>query len=275
MPFIVITLLLLLMGCLCLCGSKLENKAYHRAKSKLQESVRPVYAVIERECQSFSNKYHKPEDYRTLNLFSGEKVDCWKNSNSLYILSDTGQLDRILNEMGNLVCDGDTSLVTEYMIPMTSIQYFRVDGDFYRENKISGGGGGGVNIKGALIGHLLAGNAGAIIGSRRKVEAIKSELIVHDDRKVILYYLADENAQQLSELVFDYGDYNELLKLIPEKEYNTAIAQMSAASNVQETAPVDQSSIKERLLELKSLKDEGLISTSEFEKKKEELLKSL
>jgi len=69
-------------------------------------------------------------------------------------------------------------------IPLSSIDYFTVSGEIYRENKISGGGS---NIGDALIGEALGGTAGAIAGSRLGTE-INSYTITHDSRMMVLYY---------------------------------------------------------------------------------------
>ena len=73
-------------------------------------------------------------------------------------------------------------------IPSGQIEYFSKRGEIFRENKISGGGGGGSSIGGAVVGSLIAGDAGAIVGSRNKVNAIKSEIIEHDTRETFLNY---------------------------------------------------------------------------------------
>jgi hypothetical protein len=45
--------------------------------------------------------------------------------------------------------------------------------------------GGGSSVSGAVVGGLLAGGAGAVIGSREKVE---SQLIRHDEREVLFNF---------------------------------------------------------------------------------------
>lgn len=82
-------------------------------------------------------------------------------------------------------------------ITLKDIEYFISQGEIYRETRISGGGGGGSSLGGAVIGGVIAGEAGAIIGSRKAGTPITSRLVTHDEREVILYY-------------YDYGVTKEL-----------------------------------------------------------------
>ncbi|WP_010243672.1 hypothetical protein [Acetivibrio cellulolyticus] len=80
-----------------------------------------------------------------------------------------------------------------YTILLDKIEYYATRGEIVHENKITGGGGGGSSIKGAVIGGVIAGEAGAIIGSRKKLDPIKSELIAHDNRETFLNFFDDNN----------------------------------------------------------------------------------
>jgi hypothetical protein len=70
----------------------------------------------------------------------------------------------------------------ERVIPLNDIVHFKVEGSKRYENKISGGGS---SISGAIIGDAIAGDVGAIVGSRK---AVKSKEIVHDERLIVLVY---------------------------------------------------------------------------------------
>lgn len=61
--------------------------------------------------------------------------------------------------------------------------------------------------------------------------------------------------------------YSILTKLIPEKEYEVVVQSGKAASTTSDTK-----SAADEVREYKKLLDEGIISTEEFEKKKNELL---
>ena len=146
--------------------------------------------------------------------------------------------------------------VEYFDIDIDAIQFFRQEGEVYRETKISGGGGGGSSIAGAVVGGVIAGPAGAVIGSRRKTQEIKSELITHDERITLL--ITQEN-----EYKFRYKDYDVFMQLIPQKaEKNVAMEYMQS----------DKRSAAEKIKEIAALRDAGIINEEEFQEKKTELL---
>ncbi|MFM8424567.1 MAG: hypothetical protein ACKOBL_05265, partial [Chloroflexota bacterium] len=51
-------------------------------------------------------------------------------------------------------------------LSLNQIECFSQHGEIFRENKITGGGGRGSSIGGAVAGEIIAGEAGAVIGSR-------------------------------------------------------------------------------------------------------------
>lgn len=150
-------------------------------------------------------------------------------------------------------------------IEYDNINYFKEVGEVYRENKITGGGGGGSSIKGAVVGGVLAGDTGAIIGSRKKNNEIKSELISHDTREVQLV-LKDRRI-----LLFDKDTVDDFIELIPKKEYSYSKNKKYEELHNNST----QISVENRIVSLNSLKEKGLISDEEYEDKKAEILSSL
>jgi hypothetical protein len=112
-------------------------------------------------------------------------------------------------------------------IPINKIYYFKLEGNVHYETKISGGDGGGTDIGGALLGGAIAGSTGAIIGSRKKTNPIKSEYIEHDERYVVLKYYDETNKLNIINFAYySHGDntiIDDLEELIPDKEYNFVI----------------------------------------------------
>ena len=104
-------------------------------------------------------------------------------------------------------------------IPVSDIQYYSKEGDVQYTTKISGGGGGGSSISGAVVGGLIAGETGAVIGSRRKIQEVTSETVKHDSRRTLIRYYKDEQINVISYIGFEVYDY--LLKKIPEKDLLT------------------------------------------------------
>ncbi len=118
--------------------------------------------------------------------------------------------------------DGKIKFLQEYVdsyleIPIHSINFFQAKGEAGYITEVSGGGGGGSSVGGAIVGGMIAGPTGAIIGSRKKNEAVTSTARYVDSRKTILSFTQDGNEKIL---VFDKGKlYDELLIICPEKEF--------------------------------------------------------
>lgn len=154
----------------------------------------------------------------------------------------------------------------EYIkIPIDKIQYYAKEGDVQYTTQISGGGGGGSSLLGAVVGGAIAGEAGAIIGSRKKTTPITTTTNTHDTRKTILRYYEGDALKVLSYRGTDMYDF--LLKNVPEKDL------LSVQLATQKTPKSE--STKEKLIELKSLYEEGLIDESEYNEKRSEILKKI
>ncbi len=136
------------------------------------------------------------EDYRILDLFRNPFF-IWRCDDSLCLFP--GRFDM-------------KDQFVSY-IKINDILYFTVEGQVWVENQVYGGGGGGSNIGGAIVGGLIAGAPGAIIGSRNKINDIYSQSIKHDERKTIL---------QLKEgrFYFTLDSYEILNFIIPDKNLN-------------------------------------------------------
>lgn len=155
-------------------------------------------------------------------------------------------------------------------IPIKNVEYFKISGEVYRETKISGGGGGGTSVKGAIVGSVIAGDTGAIIGSRKKVDSIKSELITHDERKTLFNYFDGDKERR--SLYFRSKDYSSFNDLIPEKEFNI-VTSIKSSQLIRSQIRIDENkTTTEQIRELAKLKDEGIITEEEFNEKKKILL---
>lgn len=155
------------------------------------------------------------------------------------------------------------------LVPVSQIEYFSKRGEVFRENKISGGGGGGSSIGGAVAGGLIASEAGAVIGSRKKVNEIKSELITHDTRETFLNYF---DGNERHSLFFDDNAFQRFNDLIPEKEFSIVNAIKSSEIIKNQASANSQKSVTDQLRELAKLRDDGIITENEFSEKKKQLL---
>ncbi len=155
-----------------------------------------------------------------------------------------------------------SSQMKKYSIKIQDIDFYSTHGEMYREQKISGGGS---NITGAIIGGVLAGDAGAIIGSRNK---IVSETVTHDTRIVHLYYFESGIKKDIALSL----DALEIFKeLIPEKSEEFILplkAKQSISNNVNEV----QLDAVTKLRQLSELKEEGILTEEEYLTKKKQLL---
>ncbi len=187
----------------------------------------------------------------------------WVANGNLYEAED---IDRFVKRCLNQ--DLEKYAIEYSCIPVSNIQYFSAEGDVQYTTRISGGGGGGSTITGAIVGGLLAGEAGAIVGSRKKVNEIKSESITHDSRNTLIRYYRENELLTISYEGFDV--YNYLLKKMPEKDLLSM--QLKGTDKQKESAENNLSDIEEKMLTIKRLYEAGLISKEEFEEKRTELL---
>lgn len=156
-------------------------------------------------------------------------------------------------------------------IPLDDISYFCRDGEIFHEQIISGGGGGGSSIKGAVIGGIIAGEAGAVIGSRKETQAITSRTVTHDTRCVLL-------KAKTGEIKFESNSYDAIAELIPEKDYAVVeeLRRRSAIDSATKSEPViKENGASERIKSLNELKNAGLITDDEYNEKRAEILSSL
>lgn len=151
-------------------------------------------------------------------------------------------------------------------ISIDDIKYFRSIGQKYVTTEITGGGGGGSSIKGAVIGGLIAGDVGAIVGSRKAVNEVKGTSTIHDEQVVLLY---SNDLEQV--ITFSSNAYKIFTKLIPEKDYEVVV--QANADNVSPNKTNDNDI--ELLDKLANLYEKGILTQEEFEKKKQEVLKRL
>lgn len=126
-----------------------------------------------------------------------------------------------------------------------------------------------MNVKGAVIGSVIAGETGAIIGSRPQ---IKSQVEKKDDRSIELKY---KDHGKVKTLDFNYIALDIFRDLFPEKEYEYMKSMPENCIEKDYEINSAPSSLEDRFKKLNKLKDAGLITEEEFSFKKEELLKEI
>lgn len=158
----------------------------------------------------------------------------------------------------------DVSKLQLKTIPIESILYFEKIGELRKYTKVSGGGS---SLKGALAGYAIAGDVGAIIGSR---ESIKTEVVSEDDRRVELIYKNLKN--EVVNLEFEHDAYNVLKKVLPSKELRKIVNLQSVQTHEDRLNKDHSPSAKEKLMQLSELKKEGLITEEDFLEQKKKIL---
>ncbi|MDY4843941.1 MAG: SHOCT domain-containing protein [Prevotella sp.] len=160
--------------------------------------------------------------------------------------------------------------------PLSKIVYFRSRGSVETVQDVKTSGGD-VNLAGAVAGEMLMGTAGAVLLGRNKVE-INTETKTVDNRTLEILIENDSGKNELIKL--PYIMYERLLELIPNKEYQNAPLSnaknnysnndISSPVNTETNAEIKSS--LEKMKELKTMLDLGLITQDEYAKKKKELL---
>lgn len=162
-------------------------------------------------------------------------------------------------------------------IPIDKIQYYTKEGDVQYTSHVSGGGGGGSSLKGAVIGGVIAGDAGAIIGSRKKVNPITTETRTHDSRQTVLRYYDDFG--KLEVMTFKgFSVYDFLLGTIPDKDLTTIqlggnSRQKRPSTDTYSSVPSPGSnSTESKLSRLQDLYLEGQITLEEYKAQRAKIL---
>lgn len=170
------------------------------------------------------------------------------------------------NETSSM-CKPDVSELKLKTVPIDSILYFEEVGELRKYTTVSGGG---TSLKGALIGYAIAEDIGAIIGSR---EPITTNIISEDDRRIELIYKNQQN--QIENLEFKHDAYMALKELIPLKELRKIIG-LNSTRKVNDTRndKIQKKNTKEKLKQLKEMKEEGLITNEEFLEQRKKILDS-
>lgn len=126
----------------------------------------------------------------------------WADDENLYMLPKFDLVDYKLNK----------KIYRIITIEKKSVVDITQEGNVHYTTEVRGGGGGGSSIKGAIVGGVIAGEAGAIIGSRKATDPITSSTKQIDDRTTNMKILDLNN--NFCELTFEYNDYYALSKFI-------------------------------------------------------------
>ena len=185
------------------------------------------------------------------------------NENSLYVVEK-----KYYSNSSN-----DESQFRFEKILFDDIQFFSKEGDIQYTTQVSGGGarGGGSSLK-AVIGGLVAGGAGAIIGSRKKVQVdeIRTVEHKHDSRVTIIRYKKNGMLKEKKYTGFDAYEF--LLESFPEKDLTNMQVSSNGNTESLKQSKNTENSVEERLTRIKDLYEKGLLEEEDYQKKKEEIM---
>ncbi len=189
---------------------------------------------------------------------------CWEDNGELFIFPTedhiTSKHITYANFPDDIKKNFDATDLRIIQINRSSIQYYRLSGQERTETKVRSQNDG-VNVKGAIVGGLIGGDAGAIIGSSHNKGQIYSYTEKFDDRYVELLYTHEG---KVCKLKLSIPAYPLLEQWFPEKDYEYVISSGQATPNTSDKF--------EEIKKYKDLLDSGIISNAEYEAKRKELL---
>ena len=259
----------------------------HMLRIEIEEHIIEAKAMIERSVPSLV--FPKlPENHHFCATRQGNNLVMYENFNPKFRYGENLKNTKQVFEDVNKKEDEELFMMTT--IPLENILSYQLIGAVEHTAVVSGGGSGGQpNIRGAVMGGLLFGGAGAIIGSQTGVyiNPIKSDVLEYDSRVTILNLRNDKGQAEIKELPYYYSEV--FMKVIPEKEFSFIQAQnnvgimpqgQNAPAQIQghnapaqiqaQNAPVRN--MVEEIKQLKELLDLDLITQEEYDAKKKELL---
>lgn len=235
--------------------------------------------VLERRAE-FSSKYGGSSWFFP-KLSKNGHMGATKNNGNLIMVENwsptfsfTNEVENSKNIQDNVNSMDDEDLFMASIIPLDNIVSFQLIGDVEHVAMVSGGGGGGgqPNLRGAAVGGLLFGGAGAIIGAQTGIciNPISSAIKEFDSRVTLLNLKNAEGQVEIRELPYYYSEV--FMKVIPEKEFNFLQANKNAETpaHTQNTPALN---MVEEMKQLKELLELGLITQEEYDSKRQQILK--
>ena len=182
-----------------------EIEAFNKETELEELKLKHQYSLIQEEFQEEEEKFRPYYTYEDYNI--GINNDCLVFFEMLkpikYELDEVRHGKTIIKKVKSENLPGKITEIKR--IPLSSILFYTKEGDVQYTTHIEDSG---INVKGAVKGAIIAGGAGAIIGSRASVLSRSEE---HDSRCVVIRTVNEE-------IRYPIGLYGCLLKLIPEKD---------------------------------------------------------
>lgn len=173
-----------------------------------------------------------------------------------------------------IFCTADEDLVADItmennvcIVPKQDIEFYSKDGNISYTNQVINKGKN-ISVSGAVVGGLIAGEAGAIIGAGKDANKLENKTVSHDNVKTVIYYKVGTEVKTLS--INGQAFYSYINQAIPDKEYSYIQNKAMTLQNNTET-----SDVRERLEKIDELHKMGLITDDEYNAKRENILNSI
>ena len=260
---------------------ELEQQDIENKKRKREQELRDA-EIIAKFRKSFEKFYPDTSQHKSYYITilqttvfkqrtGKNEFFCWRDEAKLhirfhlnnYIKKNREQLLKLIKSNALNYLD-----FPHWDIPVEDIQYYTLEGEKEQELIISGGDGGGSSVKGAIIGGVIAGDAGAIVGSRQGTNPIEGRTITNDQRHTALYFLQDGKTYRM---LLTKDSYEAFKIILPDKSYDYVRVQQSSAMHGSQQI----TSVEDRLFRLNELRNKQLISQEEYDKKRGEILKEI
>lgn len=205
--------IIIILGIICLILYLLAKKLGQIDKKTVEKRLEPI--------NSINSEYEK-------------KLYAWCNKNNITFKENITQTNEILvNQIPGYIwfsnkdiifCPdsincGNPINIEENIIPIMydKIKYYTKDGTISYTNEIVNNGKN-ISISGAVLGGLIAGEAGAIIGSKKDMNKIENVTVKHDETHTYIYF---EKYNEIKLANIEGNEfYQRILHLMPEKEYH-------------------------------------------------------
>ncbi|GLC32178.1 SHOCT domain-containing protein [Clostridium omnivorum] len=215
---------------------------------------------------TYKSKTDIPSNARTIKYIEGmESINYFIKESQYYIWREANNIKLALNPINVINLATEVGQGKVMMFPIDKIQYYSIVGDAYTETNVKGGGS---SLTGAVVGGVIAGGAGAVIGSRKE---IKTETNRVDNRKTIITYSDNGTTRNI---FFAPDAYETLLQLIPEKDINFINSNINSSASTQNKDDINND-VYDKIRQLAKLKDDGILTEEEFNSKKKVLLEKI
>ena len=195
----------------------------HKIIEKRMEPINQLNREYERKLKKWCDENHVV--FKENVTKSGET---WVNQLPGYILFSDKNIVFCIDSIN---CGRPIDIESHVLfIKYEDIKYYTKDGSIRYTTEIVDNGKD-ISVSGAVIGGILAGEAGAIIGSRKDANKTKSVAVRHDEVHTYIYVDKDNEVKLVDVKGNEF--YQLIMHRIPEKEYNYLLNQ----TNIQHEIP--------------------------------------